>query len=75
MVPASACQQRLPTGKPTKPLSTPPQLGCMTVAPLPPQGAHRADRRRMSLEAFGPNRMMSGASAFGTLRQHPRQLQ
>ena len=35
------------------------------VAPSPPQREHRAYRRRKSLEALAPHRMIQGASALG----------
>jgi hypothetical protein len=37
----------------------------MSVAPLAPHFEQRADRRSMSLEASGPQRMISGAIAIG----------
>jgi hypothetical protein len=50
-----------PTG--FHPISMPAQLGCCSVAPLRPHIVQRADRRSTSLDASGPQRMISGTKA------------
>jgi len=51
-------------GNGRNPIWCPAQLGCCSVAPLRP---HRAERRSMSLDTSGPQRMIRGTSAIGAL--------
>jgi hypothetical protein len=53
------------TGKGAKPTVVLTQLGSIKVAPLAPHFEQREDRRSMSLDASGPQRMIRGANAIG----------
>jgi hypothetical protein len=53
------------TGNGAKPTIVLDQLGSMSVAPLAPHLEQRADRRSMSLDVSGPQRMTRGAIAIG----------
>jgi len=52
-------------GNSSHPVALPPQLGCWRSAPFVPHLPQRAAPRSRSLEAFGPHRMIHGASAVG----------
>jgi hypothetical protein len=50
------------TGNGAKPTVVLTQLDSMSVAPLVPHFVQRAERRNISLDASGPQRMISGAT-------------
>jgi hypothetical protein len=53
------------TGNGMKPMLLPPQLGCLSVAPLVPQAVQRARWRSTSLDAVDLHRMTAAAKANG----------
>jgi hypothetical protein len=59
------------TGNGAKPTVVQTQLGNINVAPLAQHFEQRADRRSMSLEASGPQRMIRSASAIGAWCKQP----
>jgi hypothetical protein len=63
----------LSTGNGERPVCMSCQLGFINVTPFPPQSPHRPLRRKTSLDAFAPHRMMNGAKATGAPRPQARQ--
>jgi hypothetical protein len=63
--PMLAARAQKLTGNGANPTVVQTQLGSMSVAPLAPHFEQRAERRSMSLDASGPQRMISGAIAIG----------
>jgi len=57
-------------GKGSNPTCMPAQLGCCRTAPFRPHLVQRADRRSMSLDVSGPQRMMNGTNATGVRCKH-----